>query len=321
MFIVFIYGVVLPLPTIINFYRDTNAKEEDLSSAAVEDEFSLDGGFMNPLSGDTEDSAKETAAMTIATAADTSEPATVSGATLSRLAKAQREKQDLQNEMKEAQVELETLRKEAATFKRSGQVIAMQPGEADADPEAAAVSKEPPPPPPPTEPVQIQALSMKEIMADESLSEEVRESAKQSLEELVSTQLLESKVLTQAITAERMVEAEQRERSVALSKLASEQRYNSQYLATMKKGQESFKASLAGPTAAAARDALVAWLMENRLMHHEKTVLDVAGQHAAIEDFVLLTEEDLAEIGSKMTRVEGLRFAAAVEGLKGSATG
>ena len=175
---------------------------------------------MNPLSGDTEDSAKETAAMTIATAADTSEPATVSGATLSRLAKAQREKQDLQNEMKEAQVELETLRKEAATFKRSGQVIAMQPGEADADPEAAAVSKEPPPPPPPTEPVQIQALSMKEIMADESLSEEVRESAKQSLEELVSTQLLESKVLTQAITAERMVEAEQRERSVALSKLA-----------------------------------------------------------------------------------------------------
>jgi hypothetical protein len=49
LFIVFIYGVVLPLPTIINFYRDTNAKEEDLSSAAVEDEFSLDGGFMNPL--------------------------------------------------------------------------------------------------------------------------------------------------------------------------------------------------------------------------------------------------------------------------------
>jgi hypothetical protein len=65
------------------------------------------------------------------------------------------------------------------------------------------------------------------------------------------------------------------QRNATLKTLASQNRFNSQYVATM-------KASLPGQTAAAARESLVEWLSTNRLVHHEGSVLAVVGQYAAL---------------------------------------
>jgi hypothetical protein len=303
-FIVFIYAIVLPLPTIICFYKDT--RSQDLELAGVDSDI-FDEETSNPLAKDDDDESEQDATESLARS--TSAIAPPSGATLSRLAKIQREKQDLQNEVKEVYAELHVLQKQVAS---NGASDGLAPrADVKVDPESPTATTEP-------QPASGPAEIMKQIMADESLSEEVRQSAKQSLDEVVSRQLAESKALTQIENAERMVDTEQRQRKITLAKLASEQRFNSEYLVTMKKAQETFKDSLAGPTAAAARDALVIWLMENRLMHHEKTILDVTGQHAAVEDLEMLTEQDVAEISAKMTRVEALRFNSAMQALSQS---
>lgn len=304
-FIVTIYVFILPLPTIINFYKDRNATEEKLgANIAGRSSEIFDEETSNPLAQDDDVSVSDTAEG-VATSTGTIAPPAGRGATLSRLAKIQREKQSLQKEMKEAQSELQVLRTQVAAFNSSSSGI-LQLGDDHADPQTAEAITEPPPA---TRPAQI----MKQIMDDESLSEEVRGSAKQTLEELVSRQLLESKTLTQVESAERMIEAEERERKVSLAKLAREQTFESQRLSTMRNAQQNFEKSLAGPAAVAARQALVTWLMENRLLHHEKVILDVVGQHAAIGDLKLLSEEDLTEISAQMTRVEAQRFASAVE--------
>ena len=290
----------LQLPTIINFWIDTSAKDEDLTK--VDTSVGVNS-FSNPLSPDVEDSSAPTL-MDVATVGSVTVAASASGATLSRLAKVQREKQEMEAEAKDAQTELLALRKEMATLKQGAQVLAVQPGDEAA---AAPASVEPLPPPPPTEPSQVQALAMKEVIADETLSEETRQAAKETLETLVGTQLLQSKVVAFAITAERKAEAQQRERNVVLANVAADARFSNQYAATRKQAMATFDTE---------HESFVGWLRDNRLVHHEQSITDVAGTHTSLEDFGFLTEDDLTEISAKMTRVEGLRFAAAVSVLQ-----
>ena len=56
---------------------------------------------------------------------------------------------------------------------------------------------------------------------------------------------------------------------------------------------------------------LRAWLVANRLIHHETAILEVAGRYASVEDLGMLSEEDMQTISASMTPVESARFAAA----------
>ena len=72
----------------------------------------------------------------------------------------------------------------------------------------------------------------------------------------------------------------------------------------------------ASAAAAEARASLQAWLGKHRLYRHLNSISDVVGRDAALEDFKFLTEEDVEELSGGMTRVEKLRFAAAVQSLQ-----
>ena len=105
---------------------------------------------------------------------------------------------------------------------------------------------------------------MKQVFENDDLSEVLRATAKQQIEDLVSDQV-------EAVAAHRMAASRAAQRNATLKNLATQSRFNSQYVATM-------KASLPGQTAVAARESLIEWLSTNRLVHHEESILAVVGQ-------------------------------------------
>ena len=63
---------------------------------------------------------------------------------------------------------------------------------------------------------------------------------------------------------------------------------------------------------------MLEWLQRHRLPRHADTIARVAGIDAAPSDLQYLTEEDIAEIGSEMTRIEKMRLQAALQALGGT---
>jgi hypothetical protein len=245
-FIVFLYCFVLPGPTIYHFCR--NKAESDKDDGAVDE-----GLYENPLGEDSpridddgDDGDESSAGRLVAHgAAVGAGVAATSGSTLSRLAKVSREKQELQDQVKSLQQMNEALSQRLATVAAPAALAPV--------PESDTGTAHPLPPPLPVDPSELQTLAMKQVVENEELSEELRETAKQQIEGLASDQVF-------ALANDRRIKT-----------LASQNRFNSQYVATM-------KASLPGQTAAAARESLLEWLSTNRLVHHEESVLAVVGQ-------------------------------------------
>ena len=239
-FILVIYAVVLPGPTFYNFWVQANAQEESLPTTGED-------GFANPLSidDDGDDGDESSAGLVADGAAVGAGVAATSGSTLSRLAKVSREKQELQDQVKSLQQMNEALSQRLATVAAPAALAPV--------PESDTGTAHPLPPPLPVDPSELQTLAMKQVVENEELSEELRETAKQQIEGLASDQVF-------ALANDRRIKT-----------LASQNRFNSQYVATM-------KASLPGQTAAAARESLLEWLSTNRLVHHEESVLAVVGQ-------------------------------------------
>ena len=67
------------------------------------------------------------------------------------------------------------------------------------------------------------------------------------------------------------------------------------------------------PAAFAAHSSLSDWLDLNRLTRHEHEIIAMAGPETALDDLMLLDEEDVAELCSAMTKVEARRFTAALK--------
>lgn len=246
-FILVIYAVALPGPTFYNFWVQANAQEESLPTTGED-------GFANPLSIDDDgDDGDESSAGLVADGAGVGAGvAATSGSTLSRLAKVSREKQELQDQVKSLQQMNEALSQRPATVAAPAALAPV--------PESDTGTAHPLPPPLPVDPSELQTLALKQVAENEELSEELRETAKQQIEGLASDHV-------SALANDRLAA----QRNATLKTLASQNRFNSQYVATM-------KSSLPGQTAAAARKSLVEWLSTNRLVHHEESVLAVVGQ-------------------------------------------
>lgn len=216
-FIVCIYVFILPLPTFVNFWRNTQEPLPEKLSDDTQLTSSMEAVFSNPLSpDDEEDPGAQTEPVEMSsvdllggtTAAAGSKGAVLSGAMIPKLAKMQREHHELQSEIKAANAELNALRKENLAFKSASSILQNQQpnaapdttvtagGESEDGAGVPATAAAPLPTRPAREPTQSerQALVMKQLAADETLSDESRDAARQQLQELISTQVLESQV-------------------------------------------------------------------------------------------------------------------------------
>ena len=136
---------------------------------------------------------------------------------------------------------------------------------------------------------------MKGHVADESLSEETRESAQKALDALVSSQADVIKL--------------ESEQNAVLKKRELEAQFKLKQLEATKQLDVGIEAEM------------VEWLEQNRLLRHAETITRVAGADAAPSDLQFLTEEDTAEIADAMTNVEKKRLEAALEALRDEGQG
>ena len=119
--------------------------------------------------------------------------------------------------------------------------------------------------------------SLKKLAGDDSLTEDTRQAAQANLQDHLAAHF-------EVGFAERQ-----------LNRLATEQRLVS-----------------AGLVSAEVQ----AWLGKQRIQRHTTAIVRVVGRDASMQDLKLLAEEDVEDLSGGMTRVEKLRFAAAIRALQ-----
>jgi hypothetical protein len=247
-FIVFLFGIVLPSPSFYFLFIKPKPEPDKLTS---ETEFDQEGLQENPLALDSGEGQ-----------IDSTQQAP---AARSKVIKAQREAKGMRTE-------IEKLRKENAAMRKTKGLPSPEANRGQAnmemldDVEAEAPAKTP---------VDV----MKDFAADESLSEEARESAKNALALLVTSQIFEA-----------------------------EEGFDDQLIKQLGAKDDG--------VAALARQDLLGWLGANRLRRYAEVFMRVAGKDAASGDLLFLTEENVGTIGEAMTHVEKMRLAAALQALR-----
>ena len=154
---------------------------------------------------------------------------------------------------------------------------------------------------------------MKELAADESLSEDARESAKKAFEVLLSSQLLDIEQVAALKKLESEAQFVDKQAQIEVAKLEAEaERINSKTEAQRKKAAaERLQAGVEAGT-----EDMAEWLARHRLLRYADQVAGIAGPDAVSSDLLFLEEEDVDELGSAMNRVEKRRLQAALDDLR-----
>jgi hypothetical protein len=302
-FIVFIYFVVLPAPTVYTFFSKSN-EEGKAGATTVESEFD------NPLAPEPTDSSEG------------GFKAPGDAPSLVRLAQIQREK-------KQAQVEVQTLRTEVAALRAQNNALGASSGSGEGfndahDSAQSSRAVEPvkyiPPEPVETDPVKIEIESLQGILDDESMAEEIRESAKKNIEVLTTARLLESDAVVEGISRSARYK-----KTVASSAWKSPEVQRDEFrvwLGENRRAHARARARAHTRTHAYTHARIHAYtrkiscilsgrdgVMLHTVLHLEENILSVCGQYAAVADMQLLEDEDVAEISASMTRMEAKREA------------
>jgi hypothetical protein len=239
-FITFLFAIVLPSPSFYYFFNGINAKP---GNTQLETEF---GQYEeeNPLaidSGDGQDGS-------------TQQPP----AARAKMFK-------LQREVKEKAAEIQQLRKRLAKsetkLKDTLQADRDHVEDLVADVEMLDAADT-------DAPAKTQVDAMKEFVADESLSEEARESAKKALGMLVTSQIVETEHVAEQVAQNNL-------RSRQLDNLRSKVQFNDEFA----KFSGQFVSSKYKDTMPKERcsDEMAEWLHSQRLLHHAAAVNGVAG--------------------------------------------
>ena len=288
-FIIFIYFVVLPAPTVYSFFSRNNEKGKD-GAATVESEFD------NPLAPEP---------------IDASEGGATSSYSLPMLAKIQREK-------KEAQVENQALRTEVAALRAQSNALgaSSSAGEGFNDANDGAPSVETvkyvPPEPVETDRTKIEMKALQGILDDESLAEDIRESAKKNIEVLTTARLLETDAVIEGISRTARYK-----KTVASSAWKSPEVQREEFRVWLGENRRTRARTHTHPytrTPAYTCKSLCPLsyfddMMLHTVLHLEQNILSVCGQYASVVDMELLEDEDVAEISASMTRMEAKREA------------
>ncbi len=207
--------------------------------------------FGNPLYGDEADGGLETSRSGQEWMAAAESPVgVVSGSVIAQLARLDRERKD-------AQAEAEALRQEVDVLKQSSSPATAPIAELGSRSSGSLAATKTSEVPLEVEPTQAAAMvTMKHVVADETLSEEIRTTAQNNLESLIAAQVQSAELISKNAVAEQIADAQDR--------------CHKSYLATMKKNQHG--------EIVEAREALARWLSKNRLIHHERAILEVIGQ-------------------------------------------
>ena len=279
LFIVFMYIVVLPAPTIYYFFKDSSGNDAEGSGAT--DERSFD----NPLQDD------------MGTFGDDAElaPSNKKGqsrtASTARLSKLQRENDSLKAENKRQGEVIAGMGASAA----GAEMMAAAKAQADAAAEAkvqANIELHRWDTRRPSQVLAIQGLVQEGMLTEESITE-----AKKTLALQFELQGKQQRRQQQLQGQQNAFETEAK-RDVCQKEMIEAQ-MNQMRQRT--------------PVAFAARSSLSDWLDKHRLTRHELQIIAMAGPETALGDLMLLDEEDVAELCSAMTKVEARRFEAALK--------
>jgi hypothetical protein len=186
------------------------------------------------------------------------------------------------------QQQVEKLKKEVVTLKRHTQV---QVSSSD-------VSLSAPAPP------QLHEVdSLKKLVDDASLTDEIRGAAQANLQDHLTIQF-------EASARER----KQTRRDAYLSDLVTEQHYVSSVqslLVTRDSPEDSPSAEEVD-----ARVKMLKWIVTARLRRHHANIVRIAGPDASPYDLTFLSEDNLEELSREMTHVENVRFTTALQDLQ-----
>lgn len=260
-FIVFIFAVLLPSPTIWYQYKQRKLNLHQQNEA----EF---GETNNPLADD------------FGTAPPPRETNVVKMVARANQAKMQREAQKAETDNRKLRAQVEELQSKlrvAVTSTPTSASESLSDGINDSEDPAPSI---------PT-----QELIVKELVEDDMLSDEIRESAKKALDVLASSKIqsLEAQFVTQTSLAQQDLEiARQRQAMVAEKRSEIE---------------------------ASATKEMTEWLAHHRLLRFVDVIARVAGPDSSPEDLQYLTESDVQEIGNEMTNIEKHRMQEALQAL------
>ncbi len=153
-------------------------------------------------------------------------------------------------------------------------------------------------------PYQASIIAMKSLVEDESLSEENRAAAKEALDTRVGNSI-QSELAE--VTLHRLQRRVQQEDSVEMINKARLESIKKRNLAAFEKVQD-------------ARKQLRDWLGDVRLIAHEQRFLDVCGVDMAVSDLQYCRQEDIDALTETMSWVEARRLSEAIEAIKAGAS-
>ena len=322
-FIVFLYAVVLPSPSIYFFCKHRSSGDivglEDGNAAGIAEEFD------NPI-GDAEDKVFDVdvdgsrgtrgdrrlaGPLEIREQQQQNPFSHVTVAKLNRVARENRvENELLTKQVAELSQEIEQLR--MAVIASGGDLSAVPDARprhkskstsksvADDEAEHQSAGKQASP----LVPHQASIIAMKALVEDESLSEENRAAAKDALDMRVGNSI-QSEV-TDA-TLHRLQRRVQQEDSVEMINKARMESIRKRNAVAFEKIQD-------------ARTQLRGWLGDVRLIAHEQRFLDVCGVDMAVSDLQYCRQEDIDALTETMTWVESKRLSEAIEAMKAGAS-
>eukprot|EP01045_Picozoa_sp_COSAG04_P009418 COSAG04_NODE_543_length_12846_cov_7.281556_3_plen_1215_part_00 len=329
-FIVFLFAIVLPSPTVYFYRKDAGGSSQAESS---------DGFEENPLAIEVDLSSASTE---LAAKEDTSEAQPARA----KLAKMQRESKDARAQVQKQQLEIQQLQAQVQQQQAENQQLEAQSqmdGDAVRKSEAALrkenvalkaqlasasqvngrelaisdASAEVPP-----QVAQGQEAAMKELAVDESLSEEARDSAKKALEVLVSSQLLDieqaaalKKLESEALFVDQQAQIENRRLEAAALAVETEAQSKRKKLEAEAQAKTLLQIAELESSAAAEglSEELTEWLKRHRLQKCAADIARIAGADIAPSDLQYLTDENVEEIGRGLTQVGRMRLQAALQ--------
>ena len=307
-FLCFMYAIVIPAPTIYFFFKER--KPEDKMTQGVSEADHGAALFENPLTPDDEE---QSSVPVFENATGGNAPAQQTARTLSQskpkptpmkthvaLAKLQRVSKQNIDQNKDLVIQnQDLLEKNELLSAENRQMQTTNDGKTrlGADMDSAS-------------PLQLESdgrnfEGMKALVTDDTLTQDVRDAAKQSLDAHVLDIIDRS-------TQERQIRAKQQALDSKLASVTVSIEHHAKQANIARKQESVLHDELEGvklrnagafTVAMTARTSLREWLGEHRLIGHEQAFVDIGGRDVAVSDLRFLRPEDVDMIGTDMSCV------------------
>merc|ERR1711865_27768 len=150
---------------------------------------------------------------------------------------------------------------------------------------------------------QMHVLAMRSVLTDETMPEDAREAAKDSIHTQVQLQIAHTDIENQRLKQQQEITVEDQQEAARERKTLKERKR------LMVEKQQN---PLAFESAMKSRENLRTWLTEIRLTQHEHKFAEHGGRDIIVDDLVFCSQEDIDLIASEMSGMEKKRLTAAI---------